>query len=85
MMNHDLHCPCLLCDEARQAYQRYVAEHDPHAKCTSLKTMCPACLAAYRAKQDALLDALDPQAWADYLNEALGNKPDDDDEPDTEI
>jgi hypothetical protein len=40
MMNHEPTCPCLLCDEARQAYQRFLDEHDPHAGCTSLKTMC---------------------------------------------
>jgi hypothetical protein len=33
----------LLCEEARQAYLRFLAEHDPHGGCTSLETLCPEC------------------------------------------
>jgi hypothetical protein len=84
MMNHDLHCPCELCGEARQAFQRYAAEHDPHAGCTSLETMCPECRKWYEDNVRWVAQAT-AQDWADYLNKALGNNTGTDDEPDTEI
>jgi hypothetical protein len=42
-MMHDPTCPCPLCEEARQAYQRFLDEHEPHAGCTSVERMCREC------------------------------------------
>jgi hypothetical protein len=69
---HDPTCPCLLCDEARQAYQRFLAEHDPHAGCTSLETLCPECRKRHEDDVRWVAQAT-PQDWADWFNELLGN------------